>query len=51
LVTRLLGSHLLACSLSCHQSYPSILCSNWWGRTVRPLRWGAVPDWKSRALA
>ena len=30
------GSHLPARSLSCHQSYPPLLCSIGRGRTVRP---------------
>jgi len=42
--TELLGSHLLALSLSCHQSYPSLFCLIKWGRTVRPLRARAVHD-------
>lgn len=35
-MTRLLGSHLLALSLSCHPSYPSLLDLTRKGRTVRP---------------
>lgn len=43
------GSHLLASSLSCHQSYPSLFSLNGWGRTVRPLSWQVAPAGRGRS--